>query len=104
MLKMLTRFTALLLLAAGLASTTIAAPRIELQTSLGKIVVELDSERAPKTVQNFLSYAKDGFYDGTIFHRVIPGFMIQAGGFDKGMGEKSTRGPIENEAKNGLKN
>ena len=79
MLKMLTRFTALLLLAAGLASTTIAAPRIELQTSLGKIVVELDSERAPKTVQNFLSYAKDGFYDGTIFHRVIPGFMIQGG-------------------------
>ncbi len=101
---MQTRLTASILLAAGLASAALAAPRVELLTSLGKIVVELDSERAPKTVQNFLSYTKDGFYDGTIFHRVIPGFMIQGGGFDNGMGEKTTRGPIENEAKNGLKN
>ena len=93
-----------LLLAAALISPAFAAPTVEIQTTQGKIVVELDSARAPKTTSNFLSYAKDGFYDGTIFHRVIPGFMIQGGGFDKAMTEKPTRTALENEAKNGLKN
>lgn len=81
-----------------------AAPTLELQTSMGRIVVELDAEKAPKSSANFLQYARDGFYNGTVFHRVIPGFMIQGGGFDASMNKKSTREPIENEAKNGLKN
>ena len=81
-----------------------AAPTVELQTSMGKIVVELDAQKAPKSAANFLQYAKDGFYAGTIFHRVIPGFMIQGGGFDAKMSQKKTQAPIENEAKNGLKN
>ena len=81
-----------------------AAPTVELQTSMGKIVVELDAQKAPKSAANFLQYAKDGFYNGTIFHRVIPGFMIQGGGFDAKMNKKATREPIDNEAKNGLKN
>ena len=88
-------------LSTGIAT---AAPTVELQTTQGKIVLELDATRAPKTVLNFLTYAKEGFYDGTVFHRVIPDFMIQGGGFDKNMGEKTTRVPIENEARNGLKN
>ena len=88
-------------LSTGIAT---AAPTVELQTTQGKIVLELDAARAPKTVLNFLTYAKEGFYDGTVFHRVIPDFMIQGGGFDKNMGEKTTRAPIENEARNGLKN
>ncbi|OFZ99035.1 MAG: hypothetical protein A3H35_16670 [Betaproteobacteria bacterium RIFCSPLOWO2_02_FULL_62_17] len=79
-------------------------PRVELKTSRGVLVVELFQDKAPKTVANFLQYAKDGFYNGTIFHRVIDGFMIQGGGFDRDMREKRTRGPIENEAGNGLKN
>ena len=98
------RLAGALLLAAGLCTPALAAPTVEMQTTLGKIVIELDSARAPKTVQNFLTYAKDGYYDGTIFHRVIPNFMIQGGGFDKTMAEKPTRGNVENEAKNGLKN
>jgi cyclophilin family peptidyl-prolyl cis-trans isomerase len=81
-----------------------AAPTLELQTSMGRIVVELDAEKAPKSAANFLQYARDGFYNGTIFHRVIPGFMIQGGGFDSGMNKKPTRDAIENEARNGLKN
>jgi len=79
-------------------------PRVELETSLGKIVIELDPEKAPKTVENFLGYVKSGFYDGTIFHRVIPGFMIQGGGFTPEMQQKKTQPPIANEADNGLKN
>jgi len=79
-------------------------PRVELDTSLGKIVIELDPEKAPKTVENFLGYVKSGFYDGTIFHRVIPGFMIQGGGFTPEMQQKKTQPPIVNEADNGLKN
>ena len=79
-------------------------PRLELKTSRGMIVVELFQDKAPKTVANVLQYAKDGFYNGTIFHRVIDGFMIQGGGFERDMREKRTRGPIENEATNGLKN
>jgi peptidyl-prolyl cis-trans isomerase B (cyclophilin B) len=77
---------------------------VNLHTSLGIIGIELDAEKAPITVENFLQYVKDGFYDGTIFHRVIDGFMIQGGGFEPGMTQKSTRAPIENEAANGLKN
>ncbi|MCX8017580.1 MAG: peptidylprolyl isomerase [Rhodocyclaceae bacterium] len=81
-----------------------ANPQVELKTSLGVIVLELDAERAPKTVENFLHYVQDGFYAGTIFHRVIDGFMIQGGGFTPDMKQKETRAPIPNEAKNGLKN
>ncbi|HZW13564.1 MAG TPA: peptidylprolyl isomerase [Noviherbaspirillum sp.] len=75
-----------------------------LTTNYGKIKLELDAAKAPKTVENFLSYVRSGHYDGTIFHRVIDGFMIQGGGFEAGMKQKPTKDPIENEAKNGLKN
>ena len=81
-----------------------ANPQIELKTNMGSIVLELDSEKAPLTVANFLQYVKDGQYDGTIFHRVIPGFMIQGGGLGADFGEKRTRKPVRNEAANGLKN
>jgi peptidyl-prolyl cis-trans isomerase B (cyclophilin B) len=77
---------------------------IRLTTNKGIIDLELDAEHAPKTVANFEQYVKDGFYNGTIFHRVIRGFMIQGGGFEPGMKQKPTRAPIENEAANGLKN
>lgn len=75
-----------------------------LTTNYGNIKLELDAEKAPKTVENFLAYVKSGHYDGTIFHRVIDGFMVQGGGFEPGMKQKPTNDPIENEAKNGLKN
>jgi peptidyl-prolyl cis-trans isomerase B (cyclophilin B) len=75
-----------------------------LTTNHGNIKLELDAEKAPKTVENFLAYVKSGHYNGTIFHRVIDGFMIQGGGFEPGMKQKPTNEPIENEAKNGLKN
>lgn len=77
---------------------------VELKTSQGLIVLELNSEKAPNTVKNFLQYAKDGHYNGTVFHRVISGFMIQGGGMDKNLNEKATREPIKNEADNGLAN
>jgi peptidyl-prolyl cis-trans isomerase B (cyclophilin B) len=77
---------------------------IKLHTNHGVITLELDAEKAPKTVENFIAYAQAGHYDGTIFHRVIDGFMIQGGGFEPGMKQKPTREPVENEAKNGLKN
>lgn len=75
-----------------------------LTTNLGKITIELDAEKAPKTVANFLAYVNSGHYAGTIFHRVIDGFMIQGGGFEPGMKQKPTNATVENEAKNGLKN
>ena len=100
MFKQLTMATAGLLLSLGAAAT----PTVEMQTSMGTIVIELDAEKSPLTVKNFVKYAQDGFYTGTIFHRVIDGFMIQGGGFTKDMGEKPTNSPIANEAKNGLKN
>lgn len=75
-----------------------------LTTNHGKIKIELDAEKAPKTVENFLAYVKSGHYDGTIFHRVISGFMVQGGGFEPSMKQKPTNDPIENEANNGLKN
>jgi cyclophilin family peptidyl-prolyl cis-trans isomerase len=88
-----------------LATSTLAAnPQVELKTNMGSIVIELYADKAPKTVENFLQYVKDGHYKGTIFHRVIPGFMIQGGGFSPDFVQKPTRAPIPNEAKNGLKN
>ncbi len=75
-----------------------------IRTTFGDIKLELDADKAPKTVANFLKYAREGFYDGTIFHRVIDNFMIQGGGFDTDMRQKATGEPIENEADNGLKN
>jgi peptidyl-prolyl cis-trans isomerase B (cyclophilin B) len=77
---------------------------VRLKTSLGSISLELDAEKAPLTTANFLEYVKSGHYNGTIFHRVIDGFMIQGGGFEPGMNQKPTRPPIKNEADNGLKN
>ena len=77
---------------------------VKLETSMGDIVIELNEDAAPVTVKNFLSYVEDGFFDGTIFHRVINGFMIQAGGFTAQMQKKQTKPPIVNEASNGLKN
>lgn len=77
---------------------------VKLQTSLGEITLELDAEKAPATVANFLEYVDSGFYDNTIFHRVIDGFMIQGGGFEPGMSQKPTNAPIQNEANNGLSN
>ena len=74
------------------------------KTNFGDIKIELDFDKAPKTAENFKQYVEEGFYDGTIFHRVIDGFMIQGGGFEPGMKQKATREPIENEADNGLKN
>jgi len=79
-------------------------PRVKLQTNQGDIVITLDAEKAPKTVENFLGYVNSGFYNGTVFHRVIDGFMIQGGGFESGLKQKPTQAPIENEANNGLKN
>jgi peptidyl-prolyl cis-trans isomerase A (cyclophilin A)/peptidyl-prolyl cis-trans isomerase B (cyclophilin B) len=79
-------------------------PKVSLKTNMGEIVLELYPEKAPKSVENFLQYVKSGHYNGTVFHRVISDFMIQGGGFDKDMQQKPTRPPIENEAKNGLKN
>jgi len=77
---------------------------VKMQTSVGTIVIELNAEKAPKTVENFWRYVNEGFYEGTIFHRVIDGFMIQGGGFTKDYREKQTHKPISNEANNGLKN
>ena len=90
-----------------LASTTRAEgknPMVLMSTSLGDVKIELDAEKAPVTVQNFLAYVNDKFYDATVFHRVIPNFMIQGGGFDAAMQQKPTKPPIKNEAGNGLKN
>lgn len=81
-----------------------ANPRVQLETTQGVIVLELTPRLAPRTVENFLQYVQDGFYDGTLFHRVIKGFMIQGGGLTEAMERKPTRPPIENEAGNGLKN
>ena len=92
--------TALLAPAAGAAE----APRVKLETSMGDVVLELAPDKAPATVENFLRYVDDGFYDGTIFHRVIDGFMVQGGGFGPNFQRKTTRDPIRNEADNGLRN
>ena len=96
-----------LLVATALSLTgavALAGPQVRLDTSLGPIILELADDKAPKTVDNFLAYARDGFYNGTIFHRVIDGFMIQGGGFTADFQQKPTRAPVPNEADNGLKN
>ena len=80
------------------------AAQVLMTTTVGPITLELDTDNAPKTVDNFLSYVTDGFYDGTIFHRVIDNFMIQGGGFTADMEQKDTKAPVENEANNGLRN
>jgi peptidyl-prolyl cis-trans isomerase B (cyclophilin B) len=79
-------------------------PQVKLETSMGDIVIELNEEKAPKSVANFISYVEEGHYNGTIFHRVIEGFMVQGGGFDEEFAQKPTKAPIENEANNGLSN
>jgi len=89
---------------AAFAKKPMEQTKVRLETSLGTIVIALDSQAAPKTVDNFLAYVRDGFYNGTIFHRVIRGFMIQGGGFTETMQQKTTQAPIPNEADNGLKN
>ncbi len=88
----------------GLANGPAWAQKVKLDTSLGEIVIELDAAKAPRSVANFLEYVKAGHYNGTVFHRVIPNFMIQGGGFDADMNQKPTRAPIPLESKNGLKN
>ncbi len=106
-MKALTRTLVLFLalsLLPGLLLADDAHPRVRITTNMGDIVLELDREKAPKTVENFLTYVKEGFYDGTIFHRVIDGFMIQGGGFTEDFQKKPTHAPIRNEADNGLRN
>ena len=89
----------------GLSTTVNAAGQlVKLQTNMGDIVIELNQEKAPQSVANFLGYVNDGFYSGTIFHRVIDGFMIQGGGFTENFQKKGTKAPIQNEANNGLRN
>lgn len=100
---MLKKFSLIAVLALS-GSLLFAETLVTIQTNQGDIELSLDEKKAPKTVENFVSYANSGFYNGTIFHRVIDGFMIQGGGFDKNMKEKTTKAPIVNEANNGLKN
>ncbi|AYM79467.1 peptidyl-prolyl cis-trans isomerase [Janthinobacterium agaricidamnosum] len=90
--------------AAAPATALDPTPHVALKTSMGEIVLELNQEKAPQSVANFLQYVKSGYYKGTVFHRVIDGFMIQGGGFDKNMKQKATKAPIKNEAQNGLQN
>ncbi len=89
---------------AGMALAQTPATKVLMKTSMGDITIELNAAKAPVTVKNFLSYVTDKYYDGTIFHRVIPGFMIQGGGMTPDMGEKASRNAIKNEAANGLRN
>jgi len=91
-------------LSTGIVFADTTKPKVRIQTTLGLVVIELDSQAAPKTVDNFLQYARSGFYNQTIFHRVIKGFMIQGGGLTADMQKKKTAAPIANEADNGLKN
>ena len=108
-LRLVGRALLLALLALPLARSAAAAteahgPQVRLETSLGNIVIELQPDQAPRSSANFLDYVKSGFYDGTVFHRVISGFMIQGGGMTPDLKQKSTRAPIQNEGSNGLKN
>lgn len=106
--KLMTMFAGMALSGAVLAAPTAvpvsATPQVEIKTTMGDIVVELDREKAPKSVDNFLAYVKTGFYKGVIFHRVIDGFMIQTGGFDEKLKQKTTNKPIPIESQNGLLN
>lgn len=101
---MRTLFFVLILLCLSATTALAENPKVALTTSKGVIVLELNAAKAPLTVQNFLTYVKEGFYAGTVFHRVIPGFMIQGGGMDDSMAQKEGHAPIKNEADNGLKN
>lgn len=104
-MKYVTRFIGLFIVFIAFSSHAQSTdPKVQIQTSMGAIVVELDAKAAPKTVTNFLDYVRDGFYDGTIFHRVINNFMIQGGGLTPDMKKKPTRAPIANEADNGRQN
>ncbi|TQV64640.1 MAG: peptidyl-prolyl cis-trans isomerase [Halothiobacillaceae bacterium] len=94
----------LLALAATFALPAWAGPKVVLETSQGEVTLELDADKAPRTVENFLTYVRDGHYNGTLFHRVIPDFMVQGGGFTPDFVQKPTRPAIQNEANNGLKN
>src|SRR5512140_2953421 len=103
------RFALVITLGAAVCAASMARAEgkntmVLVSTSMGDIKIELNAEKAPETVKNFLGYVNDKFYDGTVFHRVIPNFMIQGGGFDKDMNQKPTKAPIKNEAGNGLKN
>jgi len=102
MRKLLTSF--IFVLTCFTSQMVLAGPKVEFKTTMGNFVVELDADKAPKTTANFLNYVKSGFYNGTIFHRVIDGFMIQGGGFTADMNQKPTDAPVVSEAQNGLKN
>ena len=104
MFKPLQKFAAIIAGVCLSAAAWAANPQVEMQTNQGKIVIELFADKAPKSVENFLRYTKDGFYDGTIFHRVIPNFMAQGGGYTDALKKKPGNAPIKNEATNGLKN
>lgn len=110
MIRILTRVTAVIGLSIGMVGIAVGddtvKPRVVLSTALGDITIELDAAKAPVTVENFLEYVRDGYYTGTVFHRVIPGFMIQGGGLDETLTEKveGQRAPIKNESGNGLLN
>lgn len=97
-------FAALALVVLCAVPAAAAGPQVSIETTKGVILLELDAESAPKSVENFLAYARDGFYEGTIFHRVISDFMVQGGGFTEDMKKKPVGAPIENESKNGLSN
>lgn len=103
---MLKRIHMMALLWVLMAGSAVAAvlPQVEIRTNLGAITVELQADKAPESVKNFLAYVKSGHYNGTVFHRVIEGFMIQGGGFDLSLSQKKTSAPIRNEANNGLRN
>jgi cyclophilin family peptidyl-prolyl cis-trans isomerase len=103
-MKWLNTILASTTLLVALTATAMAATQVEFETSAGNFVVEVYPDKAPKTVENFLKYVEDGFYSNTIFHRVISRFMIQGGGFERDLAEKSTRAPIVNESNNGLQN
>ena len=107
-MNVITSFFTVVAFSSAFASFTVAGPKVVLETSEGNLTIELNEEEAPKTVANFLKYTKEGFYDNTVIHRVIKGFMVQGGGFgvdDEGnVEQKATSDPVENEAKNGLKN
>ena len=107
-MNVITSFFTVVAVSSAFASFAVAGPKVLLETSAGNITIELNQEKAPKTVANFLKYTKEGFYNNTVFHRVIPGFMVQGGGFgvdDEGnVEQKATSDPVVNEAKNGLKN
>jgi peptidyl-prolyl cis-trans isomerase A (cyclophilin A) len=103
-LKNITKTLFMGILVLGFAQAAFAGPKVLFKTNQGNFVVELDPEKAPKTVENFINYVNSGFYTGTIFHRVINGFMVQGGGFTKDMKEKSTQAPIPLESRNGLQN